>query len=203
MIGESSSKLLSHLSSKGSSSNAVTTIHVPCGGINDAAFSPDGRKLAVASRDGSVRLLDWASGTCIGGYRSYYGAALCVSWSPDAAFVASGGEDDLVAAYSLADRQVVAFGEGHSSWVTRVQFDPWACGEATPSSAPMLPGPAQQAQQQPQQQLQEQPQEQFYRLGSVGQDTTLCLWDLMVEVDPEAPTSGAGGAAAGGGGGLK
>jgi WD40 repeat protein len=47
----------------------VQTISVPCGGINDAAFSPDGSKLAVASRDGSVRLLDWPSGTCIGGYR--------------------------------------------------------------------------------------------------------------------------------------
>lgn len=38
--------------------------------------------------------------------QSYYGAALCVCWSPDAVFVASGGEDDLVAVYSVADRQV-------------------------------------------------------------------------------------------------
>jgi WD40 repeat protein len=69
MTGESSGKLLSHLSSKSSSNNPVQTISVPCGGINDAAFSPDGSKLAVASRDGSVRLLDWPSGTCIGGFR--------------------------------------------------------------------------------------------------------------------------------------
>jgi hypothetical protein len=38
--------------------------------------------------------------------QSYYGAVLCVCWSPDAAFVASGGEDDLVATYSVAERQV-------------------------------------------------------------------------------------------------
>lgn len=38
--------------------------------------------------------------------QSYYGAALCVCWSPDAAFVASGGEDDLVSTYSVAERQV-------------------------------------------------------------------------------------------------
>jgi len=38
--------------------------------------------------------------------QSYYGAALCVCWSPDGAFVASGGEDDLVAAFSVAERQV-------------------------------------------------------------------------------------------------
>jgi hypothetical protein len=40
--------------------------------------------------------------------QTYYGAALCVCWSPDAAFVASGGEDDLVATYSLAEKQVGA-----------------------------------------------------------------------------------------------
>jgi hypothetical protein len=32
--------------------------------------------------------------------------------------------------------QVVAFGEGHNSWVMRVQFDPWSCGEATSTSGP-------------------------------------------------------------------
>lgn len=30
----------------------------------------------------------------------------------------------------------MAFGEGHSSWVMRVQFDPWSCGEATSSAGP-------------------------------------------------------------------
>jgi WD40 repeat protein len=40
-----------------------------CGGINDASFSPDGLKLAVACRDGSVRVLDWPGGTCLGGFQ--------------------------------------------------------------------------------------------------------------------------------------
>lgn len=71
MTGESSSKLLSHLTStKTASNNPLQTISVPgCGGINDAAFCPDGSKLAVACRDGSVRLLDWPSGVCVGGYQ--------------------------------------------------------------------------------------------------------------------------------------
>jgi hypothetical protein len=68
MTGESSGKLLS-LSSKSSGTNPCHTIAVPCGGVTDAAFSPDGSKLAVAGRDGSVRLLDWPSGTCIRGFR--------------------------------------------------------------------------------------------------------------------------------------
>jgi WD40 repeat protein len=79
MTGEGSGKLLSHLSSKSGSSNTVQIIPVPCGGISDAAFSPDGSKLAVANRDGSVRLLDWASGVCIGGFRVSLGlrCSLC------------------------------------------------------------------------------------------------------------------------------
>lgn len=41
--------------------------------------------------------------------QSYYGAALCCCWSPDGRFVASGGEDDLVAMYSVQDRQVSVY----------------------------------------------------------------------------------------------
>lgn len=69
MIGESSGKLLSHLSSKSLGNNPSQTITLACGGVNDAAFSPDGGRLAVACRDGSVRLLDWPSGQCLGGYQ--------------------------------------------------------------------------------------------------------------------------------------
>lgn len=40
-----------------------------------------------------------------------------------------------------------------------------------------------------------QVQERFYRLGSVGQDTNLCLWDLVIEEDPavNAATGQTGG----------
>ena len=51
------------------------------------------------------------------GCRSYFGGYLCVSWSHDGRFVVCGGEDDLVEVFSIADGQLVAFCEGHSSWV--------------------------------------------------------------------------------------
>lgn len=57
--------------------------------------------------------------------QSYYGGLLCCAWSPDARYVAAGGEDDLVAVYGLAERCLVAVGRGHSSWVSQVAFDPW------------------------------------------------------------------------------
>jgi hypothetical protein len=40
-----------------------------------------------------------------------------------------------------------------------------------------------------------QVQEKYYRLGSVGQDTNMCLWDLVIEEDPlvNAATGQTGG----------
>eukprot|EP00775_Hariotina_reticulata_P004222 gene4222-4471_t len=176
MAGESSGKLLSHLSNKSSGQNAVQTVTVPgCGGINDASFSPDGLKLAVACRDGSVRVLDWPGGTCLGGFQSVAGCIwqLLLKEAAQAevqAMFEVRGEDDLMAAFSVAERQVVAFGEGHCSWVSRVAFDPWVCGETRCSAGPGSPAG--------------QLHEKLYRLGSVGQDTSLCLWDLVMEEDP-------------------
>jgi WD repeat-containing protein 20 len=57
--------------------------------------------------------------------QSYYGGLLCCGWSPDGNYVAAGGEDDLVSVFGLQERCVVAWAEGHSSWVTGIAFDPW------------------------------------------------------------------------------
>lgn len=38
--------------------------------------------------------------------------------SIDGKYVLTGGEDDLVQVWSMEDRKVVAWGEGHNSWVS-------------------------------------------------------------------------------------
>jgi WD40 repeat protein len=83
-------------------------------------------------------------------YSSYYGGFICVCWSPDGKYILSGGQDDLVSIWSLAERQIVARCHGHDSWVTAVAFDPWRCDERN------------------------------YRFGSVGDDCKLLLWDFSV-----------------------
>jgi len=70
----------------------------------------------------------WKFQTCA---QSYYGGLLCCAWSPDGRHLAAGGEDDLVALYSVADRETVAWGEAHGSWVSAIAFDPWC---ATPGA---------------------------------------------------------------------
>jgi catabolite repression protein CreC len=50
-----------------------------------------------------------------------------VTWSPDGKYVVTGGQDDLVSIFSLAERRIIARCPGHDSWVTAVAFDPWRC----------------------------------------------------------------------------
>ncbi len=118
--------------------------------INGMAFSPDGQMLAVVCEDGTLTILDYINERVLDVYRSYYGAMLCVTWSPDGRYVLTGGQDDLVSIWSLADQSLVARCVGHESWVTDVKFDPWRCDERN------------------------------YRFGSVGEDCRLLLWDFSV-----------------------
>jgi WD40 repeat protein len=118
--------------------------------INDFAFSPDSRHLAVVTEDGYLRIIDYLQERLTDVYTSYYGGLLCVCWSPDGKYVLTGGQDDLVSIWSLAERQIVARCQGHDSWVTAVAFDPWRCDEKN------------------------------YRFGSVGDDCKLLLFDFSV-----------------------
>ncbi|OQR70056.1 WD repeat-containing protein 20-like, partial [Tropilaelaps mercedesae] len=145
------------------------------GSINEFVFSPgEGKYLATVSRalhhsidsfstafrcsssggrssvsqDGVMRCFDYSRMELVGSFRSYFGGLICVAWSPDGKYVLAGGEDDLVTLWSVAEKRVVARGQGHNSWVNCVQFDPFLCGDGG------------------------------YRFGSVGQDTQLCLWDV-------------------------
>lgn len=105
----------------------------------------------------------------VGRARSYFGGFLCVCWAPDGRYVVVGGEDDLVTVWAVAERRVVARGEGHRSWVSVVAFDPYAGGPLADDAADDRDGDRRRA-------------APPYRLGSVSQDTQLCLWDLTEDV---------------------
>lgn len=70
------------------------------------------------------RIFSLESGQLLSGCHSYFGSLLCCSWSRDNTLVAAGGQDDLVLVYCVQEKAVVCFGEGHSSWVSAVAFDP-------------------------------------------------------------------------------
>jgi WD40 repeat protein len=64
--------------------------------IHAICFSPDGTRIASASRDFTIRIWDVAKGEelhCLAGHKL---PVLCVAWSPDGKTVLSGGEDDTL-----------------------------------------------------------------------------------------------------------
>ncbi|XP_076463621.1 WD repeat-containing protein 20-like [Babylonia areolata] len=97
------------------------------GAINEFAFSPCSRYLAVAGQDGHLRVFNYNSMELVGTMKSYFGGLLCVCWSPDGKYIVTGGEDDLVTVWSFHEKRVVCRGHGHKSWVNVVSFDIHTC----------------------------------------------------------------------------
>ncbi|XP_070511365.1 WD repeat-containing protein 20 isoform X3 [Cardiocondyla obscurior] len=174
--------------------------------INEFAFSPCGTNLAVVSQDGFLRVFQYNTMELVGSARSYFGGFLCVCWSPDGRYVVVGGEDDLVTIWSFHEKRVVARGQGHHSWVSVVAFDPYTTsyGDHDPdfsgSDDETMPHNNHNHFHEKSHRLSTTSQSGIhsnrnscgselrmsggtcYRLGSVSQDTQLCLWDITEDV---------------------
>lgn len=100
---------------------------VGLGAINEFAFSPCSRYLAVVGQDGHLRVFNYNSMELVGTMKSYFGGLLCVCWSPDGKYIVTGGEDDLVTVWSFHEKRVICRGHGHKSWVNVVAFDIYTC----------------------------------------------------------------------------
>lgn len=138
--------------SKGKRGNHATVWQVGRATLTACGFSPtkssENVLMATTGRDGYLRIIDLQKEVPVMAFRSYFGAFLCLSWSPDGKYIATGGEDDLVSIWSPSEECLVARLEGHTSWVSSVAWDSVLCQVGT------------------------------YRLGSVGQDAKLLLWDF-------------------------
>ncbi|XP_053681969.1 WD repeat-containing protein 20 [Sabethes cyaneus] len=176
--------------------------------INEFCFSPCGQRLAIVSQDGFLRVFHYNNMELIGIARSYFGGFLCACWSPDGKYIVVGGEDDLVTVYSLQEQRVVARGQGHRSWVSVVAFDPyttsysnWDCGDFSEDENSVNDGcnknrfntinrsssETSTTKRRPPSTCRNsmsttEKLATSYRLGSVSQDTQLCLWDITEDV---------------------
>ncbi len=79
--------------------------------VVSVAFSPDGKTLASASYDGTLKLWDMATGKERATLGEYTGCVGCVAFSPDGKTLASGTIGSPVLLPRPQERQVV--GRGH------------------------------------------------------------------------------------------
>jgi len=75
------------------------------GMVEDVAFSPDGKTLALASYEGTVQLWDVASGKLLETRTGHSGGVEAVVFSPDGRTLASGGSDRTVRLWNVETRR--------------------------------------------------------------------------------------------------
>lgn len=90
------------------------------GGINAVVFAPDGKTIATASDDRTVRIwpLEYGEPTVLEGHTDEIWAA---AYTPDGKRLATGGKDKAVRLWDIAKGTSTVL-NGHLQWVTHVTF---------------------------------------------------------------------------------
>jgi len=99
--------------------------------VRNIAWSPDGSRIATASRDGTARIFDAASGHCERVLAGHEAMVEMVAWSPDSALVATASRDHTVRVWQAATGAQVAVLTGASDVVRGVAWSPdgrWIAG---------------------------------------------------------------------------
>ncbi|EGF76854.1 hypothetical protein BATDEDRAFT_30824 [Batrachochytrium dendrobatidis JAM81] len=92
--------------------------------VNHLSFSPDGRILASASFDKSVKLWDAATGKFITSLRGHVSPVYQVCWSSDSRQVLSGSRDTTLKVWDIKTKKMKAELPGHADEVFSVDWSP-------------------------------------------------------------------------------
>jgi RNA polymerase sigma factor (sigma-70 family) len=94
------------------------------GGIHALAFAPDGKTIASANHDGTVRLVETATGNEVRVFRGHRNSVVDVAFSPDGKSLASGSADQTVRLWDATSGALLNPRPGHDGGVARVIVSP-------------------------------------------------------------------------------
>jgi WD40 repeat protein/serine/threonine protein kinase len=92
------------------------------GGVNGVAFSPDGKRLASGSQDGTAKVWDAQTGQELLSLKGHTNFVLSVVYSPDGKRLASAGEDNTIKVWDAQTGQELLSLKGHTDTIWNVAF---------------------------------------------------------------------------------
>lgn len=94
------------------------------GAVWDIKLSPNGKYVASASEDNTVKLWDLEKEELITTYQGHTAEVRSVAFSPDGSKIASASEDNTVKIWEIATGKLLHNLKGHHFWVTSAIFSP-------------------------------------------------------------------------------
>ncbi|BAY87695.1 WD-40 repeat-containing protein (plasmid) [Calothrix parasitica NIES-267] len=108
----------------GQDHKAPTTLKSHSSKFNNVSFSPDGKSIASASADKTVKLWDVTTGKEIKALKGHLEEVYSVSFSPDGKTIASASWDKTVKLWDVSTGKQIKTLKGHSNSVYSVSFSP-------------------------------------------------------------------------------
>lgn len=90
--------------------------------VNHVSFSPDGRYIASASFDNSIKLWDGIRGTFIGSFRGHVAPVYQTAWSADSRLLVSCSKDTTLKVWDVRTRKLSVDLPGHADEVYAVDW---------------------------------------------------------------------------------
>jgi WD40 repeat protein/serine/threonine protein kinase len=92
--------------------------------VRSLVFSADGKTLATASEDTTVKLWNFATKQVIATFKGHTGIVTSVLFSPDAKSLVSGSDDGTVKLWDRSGKNETDVLRGHADWAYAVAFSP-------------------------------------------------------------------------------
>ncbi|TPX37936.1 hypothetical protein SeMB42_g06784 [Synchytrium endobioticum] len=92
--------------------------------VTHVSFSPDGRFIASASFDKSVKIWDGLSGAFVRNLRGHVGNVYFACWAPDSRMLVSGSQDSMLKVWDVREGKSKVDLPGHADEVFAVDWSP-------------------------------------------------------------------------------